>query len=193
MRLNMLKKLSCIISVILCSIICCIMITGCSDKYHAVFYNNVKIWMSYKFFKEHKIYNIYYEDGDPKEGDLVYKDGTYVDRTSPKNYTFIINEEEQFRSIFTRYGEEFAGGSKIEEIDFDKSTVVLYIFCSSNTKEYKLKNIKINEKTAEIYYKEDYHEEELNHTGYITVPYERCFMVVLDKVDITSAEFVEQK
>lgn len=174
----MFKKLSCVIIVIIFCIICCFVFAGCS-KYNAKIDSFAKQYISEDFLKENKVYGAWFMDGDYKTGDEVTPDG-YYDKTSPKTRTFIINEKEEFDEIFTKYD---------EEINFAKKMVILYIFSDCSPRKYNLKKVDLKEQVLTVQYKLEVFPL---FAGDTVMPYQRCIMITLDKIDISSAEFIEQ-
>lgn len=108
-----------------------------------------------------------------------YVSVTFVKETEPKS-TFIFTEKEEFDKVFTRYE---------GEIDFDKKMVLLYIFFSNSTKDYYLKSIDIKEQVLTVQYRMQPYPQFVHAA---VQGYKRCFMVTLDKQDITSAQFIPQ-
>ncbi len=62
------------------------------------------------------------------------------DLTSPESRTFIIRNKEESKKIF----------SIIPEIDFNKETIILYMYTSVRKKDETIKNIKLDNGVLEI-------------------------------------------
>lgn len=166
----MLKKLTCVI-LALTTLFC--IFSGCNDevatkKFNAVLYSKAKTWIDEDFLKENKVYGMRY----PNENDEYIQD-----TTSPKSRTFIITQEEEFKSIFTNY---------TSAVNFDKQMVVLYIFCDISPRVYILKDVNINKQNLTLYC-----QLKQSDKKDAVEPYQRCFMVVLDKNNIDTAKFIE--
>lgn len=143
--------------------------TGCFvNKYNAVLYDDqlssVKKWINNEFLINNRVYGHYKDENGE----------TYLFKAQKDPIVHIINEEVQYNSIFTE---------DAPKIDFDKQTVVLYIFSCYNPRNYYIKSLTVKGNTlyGEIKYPTS---SKSDATG----AYQRCFMIVMDKVDIHSVE-----
>lgn len=169
-----------IIFIAICMLLCLSVLSGCSVKYNAVMYSKVEEWVDEDFLKENRV-KAYYLNDDYVEGDDSddAPEKYIYDENSPRSRSFIITEENEFKSIFTDCP---------IPVDFDKEMVLLYIFGDIYpNREYYLKKTSLDNKTLNIYYK-----LESTNKKDATAPYQRCMMVKLDKLDITEVNFIEK-
>ena len=147
---------------------------GCGNKYNAQLYTSAEEWLDRDFINENTV-RAYYIMDDP----LVTDDGIAFDRVyhgdAPTSLTFIFNEENEFKQAFTRYD---------GAIDFEKQTVLLYIFANIYPRKFKIKKIAVNGDTADI---EIYMQK--RRVADATAPTPAYFMIVCDKLAITQANF----
>ena len=75
-------------------------------------------------------------------------------------------------------------------VDFDKQIVVIYTFTTVYaTRKYNLYNLSVNGDILTVEYK----IENQGIVGNATQPKQRWFIVTLDKVDVQSVNFIENK
>lgn len=170
------KRSICVLAVLLA---CLCVLVGCGGaKYHAKLYSKAKSWVDEEFLKENRVYGAAYRNEDYVEGVSDVYDEFFWDETAPRTRTFVIKTKEEYQSIFTK---------STVEVDFEKKIVILFTFTDDSPREYKLKNIKLDDQTLCIYYK-------LRYTSFndTVEPYQRCFMLVLDITDFETVEFIEK-
>ena len=158
-------------------------LTGCSYtqiKYKAKMYSQVQDWILPSFWDEHKICGLRYENPDYVEGVDDYTEKYYYDQVSPNFWTFIIEDQETFDSIFKE---------NTLEVDFDNEMVLLHI-CRGSSKEYIIDKIGVEAQKACVYYKSKLRFT-LGATG--IAPSRRCLIVKMSKMDITNVDFIEVK
>lgn len=74
-------------------------------------------------------------------------------------------------------------------VDFDKQIVVIYTFTTVYaTRKYNLHNLSVNEDVLTVEYKI---EKNKGIVGNATQPKQRWFIVILDKIDVQSVNFIE--
>ena len=166
---------------ILCAVLAAIALfsfAGCGNKHNAVLYSYANDWIDEDFLNENRVKG-YYVNEDYIEGMSDWDTRYIYDSNSPSERTFIITGEEEFNHIFTKC---------TVEVDFSKKMVILYIFsdCYPKTRIYNLEKIKSENRKLEINYK-----LENNKRNDAVMLYQRCFMVVLDILDITDVEFID--
>ena len=143
--------------------------TGCFvNKYNAVLYDDksgtVKEWIDEQFLVKNRV-NGYYKD---ENGELI----KISDRNGPLIH--IITEKEYYDEILTKCP---------LEIDFNTQMVVIYIFSAINNRNYYLKSIECEGGTLHV------EMREYNSIKYDTsAPSQRCFLIVMDKVEIVNVE-----
>ena len=173
----MYKKLICAAIVIL---LCLSVLSGCYVKYNAVMYSRVEKWIDEDFLRENRVKAYYLNDEYDEDDDSDDAPEKYIyDENSPRSRSFIITEEAEFKSIFTDCP---------ISVDFDKEMVLLYIFGNIYPyREYYLKKTSLEDKTLNIYVK-----LENKNVCDTTMPFQRCMMVKLDKLDITEVNFIKK-
>lgn len=139
-----------------------------SNKYNAVLYDDrfgqTRKWMDEDFLVKNRVFG-YYQD---ESGEYVKFD----DRKEPIFH--ILTDEASYNEVFT---------SCPLDIDFNTQMVIIYIFSAINNRNYYLKSIACEGSVlhAEI--------REYNSTKYDTsAPSQRCFVIVMDKAEITEVE-----
>ena len=92
--------------------------------------------------------------------------------------TFIISDEETFNEIFT--GDDFS-------VDFDNEMLLLYIFPKMYPRNYILKKIIVEGRKISVSV-----EIEKRNVNDAAMPSQSCLLVKMDRIEIDSAEFIEQ-
>lgn len=148
------------------------------SNYNAVMYSHAEEWISESFLKENRVKAYYLNEGYIEEENEPSSKYIY-DETAPKFRCFILTEEKEFRNIVSSYE---------EDIDFEKEMGLLYVFADVNPyREYFITRINLDNQDLTIYFK-------LQNSGKkdTTAPYQRCLLVKMDKLEITSVSFFEQ-
>lgn len=153
-----------LISVFLLSVLCSCHI----DKYEAVLYDDrfgaVKKWMDEDFLAQNRVNGLYKDEN----GDIFEVKG----QKGP--IVHVLIEEEQYNIIFSN--------SPIE-IDFGKKMVIVYIFTDNSQRNYSLESVSIIEGTLSM--KIERYNSKMDDSVW---PYQRCFMIVLNKSEITDVD-----
>lgn len=148
-------------------------LVACSgNKIEIDFNSSAKDLISSEYLNNNKVGNTFY----PTEDGLDH----YYDTTSPKERIIIISDEELFKEIFVNYE---------CEIDFNEKIVILYIFADVSPRIYKEKKVSIEEKVLTIEYK----DKKRSNLADDSMPYQRCFMVVIDNVELENVIFKKVK
>ncbi len=156
---------------------------GCSvKKYNAVIYSNSDEWIQTSFRESNKVKGAYYKNPDYVEGSDDSIERYYTDETSPKDRTFIVDNQEEFDKIFVKNIDEL-------KVDFSKRMIVAYTFNSVYHRNNKLVNFVLEGDKLTI----TYEMEKRPGVGDASMPFQRWFVVVLDKLDVNSVVFVEKK
>ncbi len=167
------KRSICFLAVLLA---CLCVFVGCGGaRYHAKLYDRAQDWVDEEFLNENRVYGAYYRIKDYGDGIYDYEQ----DKTSPRTRTFVIKTEEEYQQIFSR---------STVEVDFEKQIVILYMFNCDYARDCLLKNIKLEGQKLQVYYK----LENIGGRNDGTMPYQRCFMLVMDKTDFEAVEFIEK-
>lgn len=151
---------------------------GCGgNKYNAVLYSHAESWISEDFLNENRV-KAYYPNKDYVEGESNPWEKYIYDKESPDSRTFIISNQDEFAKIFTKYD---------STVDFERQIVILYIFGDVYpNRDYYLNKLTLNEQSLKIYYRLE------NRNGDdATMPYQRCFMIKMDKVEFNTVDFEE--
>lgn len=167
-----------IVSIVMMLVMCLSIVTGCkSNKYNAVMYSSVQDWISDEFLKENRVKG-YYKNEDFVEGKSDWSDSYIYDEDSPESRTFTITEEDKFNEIVTKH---------TLDVDFKNQMAILFIFSDKSPREYHLKKVEVKEQTLDIYFK----LESKKWIKDATAPYQRCMLVILDKLEINTVNFNE--
>lgn len=173
-----LTKVICLVSALMCGVMFGLFaLTACGKiAYNAVLYSHAQEWVDEEFLKENRVC-AYYPNDDYIEGENDY---IYVD-DAPSELTFVITEQAEFDEIFTKY---------MSSVDFNNQLVILYILSDVYAlRDYQLKDIKLENDVLEFYYEL---ERKKNNIQDASMPYPRCFMLIMDKVNFSDVRFIEQ-
>lgn len=157
-----------------------ILITGCSsEKYNARMYSNVNDWILPSFLEDNMVKGAYYENQNYSEKD-EYNERYYCDETSPESRIIMIKNQEESDDIFIK--------DKIE-VDFNKEYIYLYIFADIYpNNEYDIDSISIENRDMTVFFK-----LKSNNKKDSTIPYQRCLIIIMEKTDISTVEFINKK
>ncbi len=148
-----------------------------SHKYNAVLYSKANEWIDDGFLTENRV-KAYYLNENYVEGESDPSEKYIYDNDAPASRTFIIDGQQSFAKIFTGYE---------SDIDFGSKVVILYILSDVYPfRKYHLRDIELDG-TMTVYY-----ELEKSDKNDATAPYQRCFMLILDKVQTDGVVFVEK-
>ena len=158
------------------------LLTSCSTiRYNAVMYSKSKNWIDESFLENNKVRGAFYKNPDYTEN--IYDDTVekyYRDETSPRDRTFIIDNQDTYDTIFK---------ANTLSVDFDKEVIYLYIFADMySARKYFISNISLEDEQVNIYYKL---EKETTTDG--SAPGQRCLIVVMKKTNTSSVKFIKQK
>ncbi len=146
---------------VLCIFMCISLFTGCSSKvnYNAVLYDNAVDWIREDF----QVNNLVGSTQSPY----------------PSERTLIVNNQDEFNEIFLPDIGEL-------DVDFTSQRLVVYTFRAIYRKSFYLKSVTMENGRLKVIYQM---EDLTPGTGSATNPYQRYFVLKLDKVDITAVEF----
>ena len=150
---------------------------GCGNQllYNAVLYSNAKEWMNEEFLKKNLTRGSQYVN---EEGEIVSADGESYLETK----TFIIQSNEDFNEIFTEFP---------PEIDFEKDMILIYIFTTTTgIQPYDIKNVNLDGSIVKIECKLKRYSGIAKDS--LSAPGQRCLVIKMDKLDITSVEFIRK-
>lgn len=133
-------------------------------KYNDVLYDSAVKWISEDFQCNNLIYGARYDDGlKPEE---------------PLTRTFIITEREQFENIFVENIAEL-------EVDFDSEIMIVYTFATEYVSPAYILDMNLSGNTLTV----DYTIPLILEAGSAVKPFQRWFVIKLDKLEVTSAVF----
>ena len=153
---------------------------GCSNKYNATLISNADDIIRSNFLEQNRVSGAFYLNSDYKEG-IDSPDERYIfDESSPESRTFIIKEKSQFNEIFDE--DKFS-------IDLTDKMAILYIFADVyGNRDYKLSGIEKTADRLKICCSLEY-----STADDATMPFRRCFVIIMDKINIDSAIFINQQ
>lgn len=171
------KKFVSIVGIIV--LICCLFgSVGCGNKYNAELFNNAEQWIRDDFLRENRVKAYYpnenYDENDEQSERYIY------DETAPLTRTFIISDSVAFDEIFK--GDDIA-------VDFANEILLLYIHSEIYPgRNYSLKKIAVEGGKISV----SVEIEKKNGVGDAAMPAQSCLLVKMDRIEIDSAEFIEQ-
>lgn len=155
--------------------LCLVMAAGFAacgkNQYHAVLYDNAEEWINEEYVNAHRTRGARY--GENSE--------SVADDSCPETWTEIVKNQEKYLEIFSDAQEEF-------EVDFEKEMLIVYTFTTVYHRSCSLTKLKLKDETLTIGYK----IPTMVGVGDASKPYQRFFVVKLDKLDLNAAEFTEE-
>ena len=141
------------------------LLPGCSNvKYDAQLFDSASAWIKEDFINDNPV--VYYS------GNSTY----------PTERVFVVKNQEEYDEIFNESIDDF-------DIDFETQMVVVYTFGTIYHRNNSLVSLKVNEDVLTVTYK----MEKKFWVGDASEPYQRWFVVRLDKLDVDSVVFVEKE
>ena len=110
-----------------------------------------------------------------------FANNNQVGNLSFSNRTFIIDSQEKYDQVFINNTDEL-------EFDFNNQMLVVYTFITIYHRKNYIKNIDVKNSILKITYK----MEKKPGVGDASQPYQRWFVVKLDKLDVNSVVFEEK-
>lgn len=139
-------------------------LTGCSNiKYNAQLFDSATDWIKEDFINDNLV-------------------GYSANSTYPTERVFVVKNQEEYNEIFIKSNDDF-------DIDFDTQMLVVYTFETIYHRNNSLVSLEVNEDVLNITYK----MEKKSGVGDASQPYQRWFVVRLDKLDVDSVVFVEKE
>lgn len=167
---------------LICLFLCTVsVLTACDEakKYHAEFYDDVEEFMNDEFLKENRVGQAFYPAGDFSEDQEYIKD-----ETSPPTRTFIVTNKEAFARMF----DEFP-----QKIDFNNQLMIVYMFVTTTPRSFEMTDLSLKGGVLRVGYKMKMSIGDYLHSIKDDVmAYRRCFALIMDKTEITTAEFEER-
>ena len=149
-------------------------------RYRAKMYSFSKEWIDPAFLDANRVKGANYKNPDYDENEAWTEENPkyYRDNTAPETRTYIITDEDTFRSIY-------AEGSL--DVDFEKEMVLLHLFSSGYPgRECKLKKLELKNDELTIYYKTESNGDKKDHS----LPKVRCLTVKMKKLDVSTVIFI---
>lgn len=143
---------------------------ACDNKYNAIMYSDTRTWINEDFLLEKLTRGSHYLD----DGEIMVADESY-----PEFFTFIIMNQEEFDSKFTKFP---------PTINFEKEMLLVYIFTTTNSNTYKIIKISLNDQILNIYFKA---EKSKGASDNLTSPIQKCLILKVNKMEITAANFTK--
>ena len=97
----------------------------------------------------------------------------------PESRSFIITDRKSFEEIMIEEFKEF-------EVDFDKEMLLVYTFTTEYVLPAKIADVELNDKTLTV----NYNIQLITGAGSARRPFQRWFIVKLNKLDIISVNNV---
>lgn len=141
------------------------MFVGCSHwKYHADLYDNAGEWINEEFRNQNPV-------------------GLAGDKLFPIDRTFTVNNQEEYSRIFAQDVDELA-------VDFETQMLVVYTFIDTYRRDNRILGMDVMDDTLKITYKM---EEYLIPVFDACIPYQRWFVIIMNKLDINSVVFEKKR
>lgn len=154
------------------------LLTGCSNnnnKYNAVLYSNTTEWIDETFLNDNRV-KAYYLNENYIDGQSDPNDKYIYDTTLPSSRVFTVGDEAEYNRIFS---------NSPLDIDFEHEMVILYIFSDVYpAREYRLKKIEVNGEVLTV--KTELEQKNVDDAA---MPYQRCIVVKMNKVEINEVKF----
>ena len=139
------------------------LLMGCSNiKYNAQLFDFTTDWIKEEFINDNLV-------------------GYSENSAYPTERVFIVKNQEEYDEIFNESIDDF-------DIDFGTQMLVVYTFETIYHRDNHLVSLEADEDVLNITYK----MEKKNGVGDASQPYQRWFVVRLDKLDVDSVVFVEK-
>lgn len=174
------RKIATIITVCAITLICaCALSTIIYKriKYDASFYSQANNYIKYDFLQDNKVRS-YYKNENYVEGVDAWTDEYIYCDDAPSTRTFIIDSDEKYSEIF--------GGEDLK-VDFNEKIIILYIFSDISQREYQLKNISCKNGQLNLNIK-----PKSSNKDDSVMPYGRCFVLQINRMNITKVYFFKQ-
>jgi hypothetical protein len=134
-------------------------------KYNDVFYDSAVEWTNEDFKNVNAVRVVGFIDDDPET-------------RLPATRTFIVTDREQFEEIFVKNIEEL-------EVDFDSEMLIVYTFGTEYVLPAYILDMNLSDNELAI----DYTIPQYLEAGSAATPFQRWFVIKLDKLEITTAVF----
>ena len=158
------------LGVLLMGIVLSISFVGCSEEspYHTELYDNAVSWLREDFQTENPVRVAGFSDVED-------------DKQYPKTRTFIVSDETEYEKIFL---------DDIAELDVNLSEkmLIVYTFSIEYVRPAKISKMHLDGDVLTV----EYEIELIPGTGNAVSPFQRWFILKLDKINFSSVNFVER-
>ncbi|MCL2061630.1 MAG: hypothetical protein FWH03_03290 [Firmicutes bacterium] len=148
---------------------------GCGGKampYNAVMYGEIytnRTWLQDEFY-----------EANLTSGSWSSLEGEYVSgELYPLTRTKIITDSVEYAEVFKDFP---------VEVNFENTMIVIHCFTTSSSGKYEIKDISVDEQTLIVRYKHPVSKGK--NTPNASQPLTKWVIVVMDKMDIETAEFI---
>ena len=140
------------------------LLTGCSNiKYNAQLFDSVTDWIKDDFINDNLV--------------------GYLENSSyPTERVFVVKNQEEYDEIFVESIDDF-------DVDFVTQMLIVYTFETIYHRNNNLVSLEVKEDVLNITYKMD----KKSGVGDASQPYQRWFVVRIDKLDVDSVVFMEKE
>ncbi len=139
------------------------LLTGCSNvKYNAHLFDSATDWIKEDFISDNPV-------------------GYLEDVSYPTERVFVVKNREEYDKIFIESIDNF-------DVDFSTQMLIVYTFGTIYHRNNNLVSLEVKEDVLNITYKMD----KKSGVGDASQPYQRWFVVRLDKLDVDSVVFMEK-
>ena len=114
--------------------------------------------------------------------DLDYMKALESFGTTSKGGVYLIDDESVFEKVLPEYD---------CSVDFDKKTVILYVYCSGVPFRYSLLSVKLNDGVLTVGVISSIAAVYLPGNAAAVMPYTRGFLLTIDKIPFDRVEFVD--
>lgn len=157
---------------------CMFALAGCGNKHNATLtytrYDDLKGYINESFLEENKILGAFYETPSEEYGKeyIMLKDESF-----PRTRTFIVKSQSEFDDIFIEKPQEL-------NIDFESQMLIIHTDTTIYSRPIKLQTVKVDENILTVKMKMN---DGKHGVGDASMPCQLYLFVVMDKVDITTA------
>ena len=148
-----------------------------AEEYHAAYYDDVCGAMKKEFLYANKV-KAYYCNPLYIEGVTEWTDRYIYAENAPTARTFIVTDESEFSLMFSSFP---------TDVDFANQMVVIHMFTVINARAHYFERLTVDGEVLRVEISEERVPPDFADT---TMPGCKCVAVLMDKAEITSAEFV---
>lgn len=158
---------------------------GCNtNKYNAYLFDDAREWIKDEFANANPTFGYFNENLNEDYFSEDFNENTDLisDESYPRKRIFLVDNQEKYEQIFIANIDEL-------DINFNEQMLIIYTFTTIYHRKNSITNLKVNNQILTISYKM---ASQKYGVGDVSRPFQRWFVVKLDKLDITSVEFNEK-